>query len=77
MIQIRNLLSQPLTFHLSGGQTLHLTSRARVIVPDDLVSTELRNAALRGAIELTPIPETATRETPTIDEPSANAKRRK
>lgn len=81
MIQIRNLMFQPLTFHLSGGQSLHLTSRAKVTVPDDLVSAELQNAATRGAVELTTIPinpsNAETGSQTSIDEPATASKRRR
>ena len=54
MIEIRNLLSQPLTFQLAGEeQGLHLRSRQRKQVEDAQVSEEMRTAAKAGFVILT------------------------
>lgn len=54
MIEIRNLLSQPLTFQLAGEERgLHLGSRQRKLVDDVQVSEEIRTAAKRGFVALT------------------------
>ena len=53
MIEIRNLLFQPLTFQLAGEQRgLHLRSRQRKLVDDAQVSDEIRVAAKRGFVAL-------------------------
>ncbi len=53
MIEIRNLLSQPLAFQLAGRQSgLHLGCRERKTVRDAQVSEEIRIAAKRGLIDL-------------------------
>ncbi len=54
MIEIRNLLFQPLAFQLAGEQRgLHLGSRQRKLVDDTQVSDEIRTAAKRGFVALT------------------------
>lgn len=54
MIEIRNLLFQPLTFQLAGQRLgLHLGSRQRKLVEDAHVSEEIRTAARRGFVALT------------------------
>ena len=54
MIEIKNLLFQPLTFHLAGdGQGLHLNPRERKSIGTELLSPEIEAAAKRGLISLT------------------------
>jgi len=53
MIEVRNLLFQPLTFHVAGGESLHLGPRQRRAIENDHVSLELEQAARRGYIRLT------------------------
>jgi len=54
VIEIRNLLFQPLTFQLAGEQRgLHLGSRQRKPIDDAQVSDEIRVAAKRGFVALT------------------------
>lgn len=63
MIEIKNLLFQPLTFHLSGsGRGLHLNPRERRTLGEDDISPEIDAAAKRGFVSLTPA-------TPTVPEP--------
>ena len=69
MIEIKNLLFQPLTFHLAGGgRGLHLNPRERRTLGEDDISAEIDAAAKRGFVSLTPvtptapIPETAREE---------------
>lgn len=63
MIEIKNLLFQPLTFHLAGsGRGLHLNPRERRTLGEDDISPEIDVAAKRGFVSLTPA-------TPTIPEP--------
>lgn len=63
MIEIKNLLFQPLTFHLAGGgQGLHLNPRERRTLGEDDISPEIDAAAKRGFVSLTPA-------TPTVPEP--------
>ena len=63
MIEIKNLLFQPLTFHLSGGgRGLHLNPRERRTLEEDDISPEIDAAAKRGFVSLTPA-------TPTVPEP--------
>ncbi|BBO77745.1 hypothetical protein DSCW_51620 [Desulfosarcina widdelii] len=54
MIEIKNLLFQPLTFHLAGdGQGLHLSPRERKSIGNEQLSPEIEVAAKRGLISLT------------------------
>jgi hypothetical protein len=54
MIEVKNLLFQPLTFHLRDGQeSLHLGPRQRREIEDGQVSPELRQAERRGMVALT------------------------
>lgn len=63
MIEIKNLLFQPLTFHLSrSGRGLHLNPRERRTLGKDDISPEIDAAAKRGFVSLTPA-------TPTVPEP--------
>jgi hypothetical protein len=53
VIEIRNLLFQPLTFQLAGNEHgLHLGSRQRKLVEDAEVSEEMRTAAKGGFVVL-------------------------
>ena len=54
MIGIKNLLFQPLTFHLAGdGQGLHLNPRERKSIGNEQLSPEIEAAEKRGLISLT------------------------
>lgn len=54
MIEVKNLLFQPLTFHLRDGrESLHLGPRQRGEIEDGQVSPELRQAERRGMVALT------------------------
>ncbi|MHB1462016.1 MAG: hypothetical protein ACYC1M_12095 [Armatimonadota bacterium] len=58
MIEIRNLLNQPLSFQLTGQSgSLHLSSRERQILRRDEVTAEMRTAASRGFVALSNMPE--------------------
>jgi len=57
VIEIRNLLFQPLTFHLAGGgRGIHLNPRERRRVREEDVSPEIEAAARRGLVSLTALP---------------------
>ncbi len=60
MTEIKNLLFQPLTFHLVGGKGIHLGPRERREVPESDISPEIALAARRGLVLLLPLPEPAT-----------------
>ncbi len=87
MIEIKNLLFQPLTFHLAGsGRGLHLNPRERRTLGEDDISPEIDAAAKRGFVSLTPatptapVPETAREElveTETENTGANGGKRRK
>lgn len=58
MIEIRNLMFQPLTFQLAGGiESLHLGPREREIIPDEQVSVEMRRADEGGFVTLSEVTE--------------------
>ncbi len=77
MIEIRNLLFQPLTFQLAGEQRgLHLGSRQRKLIDDAQMSDEIRTAAKRGFVALTVLeqpdrPEAQSEDVVTSPEPIA------
>jgi len=65
VIEIRNLLFQPLTFHLAGGgRGIHLNPRERRRVREEDVSPEIEAAARRGLVSLTAAPEAAVSPEP-------------
>jgi len=66
VIEIKNLLFQPLTFHLAGGgRGLHLNPRERRTLGEDDISAEIDAAAKRGFVSLTPAtPTDPVSETP-------------
>ena len=58
MIEIRNLMFQPLAFHLAGEEGgIHLGSRERRTIPEDQLSDEIRVAAARGFVSLSEVTE--------------------
>jgi len=60
VIDVKNLLFQPLTFHLVGTEeNLHLAPRERRRIPKAQVSKELELAGRRGVVSLTPVEEPA------------------
>ncbi len=70
MIEIKNLLFQPLTFHLSGGgRGLHLNPRERGALGVDDSCPEIDVAAKRGFVSLTPVRPIAPEPEPPRDEP--------
>ncbi len=70
MIEIKNLLFQPLTFHLAGGgRGLHLNPRERRTLEEDDISPEIDAAAKRGFVSLTSSPPTVPEPEPPRDEP--------
>ncbi len=67
LIEIRNLLFQPLAFHLSGdGGGLHLGSRERRIISKGQLSDEIRTAAARGFVSISDVPE-STQPDPRVE----------
>lgn len=53
MIEVKNLLFQPLSLHTRSGHGLHLGPRQVLRLPGDDVSAEMQAAARRGAVSLT------------------------
>ena len=53
MIEIKNLMFQPLAFHLAGkGEGLHLKPRERRKIEDGQISPEIEMAEKRGFISI-------------------------
>ena len=64
MIEVRNTLFQPLTFHLAKGpggmqEGLHLGPRERRRIRNEQLSPEIEKAASRGLIALVHLPDEA------------------
>lgn len=58
MIEIRNLLFQPLSLHLAGEEGgIHLGSRERKVISDDQLSEEIRVMEARGFVSLSEVAE--------------------
>lgn len=58
MIEMRNLMFQPLSFHLAGEEGgIHLGSRERRIIPEEQLSEEIRVAEARGYVSLSEVAE--------------------
>jgi hypothetical protein len=79
MIQIRNRLFQPLTFHLTDGNTIHLQPRERQEYSETQVSAEIRNAARRALVDLIEVspPQPSISEISVSEETVSTGKRRK
>lgn len=80
MTEIKNLLFQPLTFHLVGGKGIHLGPRERREVAESDISPEIALAARRGLVLLLPLAEPTAHariasppESPSAASPSAEA----
>ncbi len=69
MIEVRNTLFQPLTFHLAKGpngmqEGLHLGPRERRRIRKEQLSPEIEKAAGRGLVTLVYLPDTPPVNTP-------------
>jgi hypothetical protein len=73
VIEIKNLLFQPLTLHLAGsGRGLHLNPRERRTIGEGEISAEIEAASRRGLVALTggsTPPETVPHPKEPLDEP--------
>jgi len=75
MIEIKNLLFQPLTFHLAGdGQGLHLNPRERKSIGDEQLSPEIEVAAKRRLVSLTEVTKQPDSEPNTAKSPTNKSK---
>jgi hypothetical protein len=79
MIEVRNLMFQPLTLHLAGDAGgIHLGSRERAAIPDGQISDEIQAAAARGYVSLEHRSQMSEVRCPTSDPgPRTSAKRRR
>ena len=75
MKEVRNLLFQPLTFHLAG-QSLHLLPRQRRVISADMVTPELQQAARRGLVRLVDRPCEPAQAEPTAAKTTKKRKRK-
>ncbi len=65
MVEVRNLLFQPVSLHLAGnGRGFHMGPRERVQIRDDQVSLEMQMAARRGQIALVPVDGAGAKSAP-------------
>lgn len=62
MIEIKNLLFQPLSLHRRDGTGIHLGPRKRATIEDDAVSEEMRRAEARSVLSMAPVAEASSRE---------------
>lgn len=75
MIEIKNLLFQPLTFHLAGdGKGLHLNPRERKSIGNEQLSPEIEAAAKRGLISLTETAKSPAASAKTDKSPTKKSK---
>ncbi|HOV76254.1 MAG TPA: hypothetical protein PK967_20065 [Candidatus Hydrogenedentes bacterium] len=71
MIEVKNLLFQPLSLHTQSGRGLHMGPREVLRLPDDEMSAEMEAASRRGAVSLTTLDDSAATEAPQlIDTPN-------
>lgn len=78
MIEVKNLLFQPLAFHLRDGkESLHLGPRQRRLIEAEAVSPELEQAARRKFVALTEVKEQSSAETEQASEPAAKTGRKR
>lgn len=75
MIEVRNLLFQPLTFQLAGGGSLHLGPRERRVIKPEQVSPELEQAQRRNYVALDEAPKPAAPEAAVPAKAKSNTKR--
>ena len=68
MTEIKNLLFQPLTFHLADGRGLHLGPRERRPIADEQISPEIELAEKRRFVQI-------DRALPAAPAPTATAPR--
>jgi len=64
MIEIKNLLFQPLSLHRRDGTGIHLGPRKRATIEDDAVSEEMRRAEARSVLSMAPVAETVRPDSP-------------
>ena len=78
MITVKNLMFQPLTFHLKGGEdNLHLGPRARKQIPRERVTPELEAAKRRGLVAMEDVAPPAKPEPKPEVKPATKRTRRK
>ena len=66
MLEIKNLLFQPLTLHLAdSNKSIHLTSRSKTTIKEKDLSQEIKKARNRGWISIRESTDPSSVETPT------------
>ncbi len=72
MVEVRNLLFQPVSLHLAGdGRGFHMGPRERVQIRDDQVWLEMQMAARHEQIALVKVETAETKPTAAETEPPA------
>lgn len=64
MIEIKNLLFQPLSLHRRDGTGIHLGPRKRAVIEDNAVSEEMRRAEARSVVSMAPVAEAGRPDPP-------------
>lgn len=79
MWTIKNKLFQPLTLQRADGTSLHLLDRASATIQDHEVSPDIRRAARKGQITMTPVEDQHpnTQPVPPVQPMGAPGNRRK
>ena len=78
MIEVKNLLFQPLTFHLRDGkESLHLGPRQRRLIESEAVSSELEQGARRKFVALTQVKEQSSAVSEERSEPATKPARKR
>lgn len=78
MIEVKNLLFQPLTFHLRDGKdSLHFGPRQRRLIEADTVSPELEQAARRKFVAMTEVKEQSSAAIEETSEPAEKPARKR
>lgn len=73
MLEIKNLLFQPLTLHLAdSGKSIHLGSRSKATIKEKDLSQEIKKAQAKGWVSLKTIED----QKPQSHEPTTTKKRR-
>ncbi len=73
MLEIKNLLFQPLTLHLAdSNKSIHLSARGKATIKDKDLSQEIRKAQAKGWVSVKTIDGQDTQK----PEPTTRGKRR-
>ncbi len=66
MLEIKNLLFQPLSLHLKdSNKSIHLVSRGKVAIQEKDLSQEIKKAQSKGRISIREPQKTSSADSPT------------